>query len=345
MASVNSLFVRGLLRWTIVLSTSLIAISCAVPEKLAQKPEDVPLESPRSLWQWHDFSHRSYYGLKGPVQRLVIKAVKVRQANPSEDIPATLSDGWRLRFNRRGRLVSKKRISDDVPYETQYEYAADGETLKRVISYYDGSLWRTSDYHYDRGQLASVSFTDHTNNDRFSVRVRRQVIPRGWFESQLPVEKMDVPIHNKFENGNKLVWSSKGGINNGPAALYFIQTVDGVTSSSVVNEDTVQMAGQGGYRYHYYGNGLLKSVESYSAHDNELYHTTTYQYDDLQLLKSEHKVVTGESVFNEAADASVDYEYQEIDQYGNWLQRTLDYQSAKQQLSLLEKRVITYFQN
>jgi hypothetical protein len=63
----------------------------------------------------------------------------------------------------------------------------------------------------------------------------------------------------------------------------------------------------------------------------------------LQLLKSERKVVTGDSVFNEVANASVEYHYQTVDRHGNWLQRTLQYQSGNRQASIVEARSIEYF--
>jgi phage antirepressor YoqD-like protein len=196
---------------------------------------------------------------------------------------------------------------------------------------------------YQNGKLAKVQYADHVNNDRFAVQVRRQHTPQGWFETQTPVGKVNVPVYHEFQPGNQLVWASKGGINNGLSSMYYIQTADSVNSSSVANRNTPYMSGQGGYRYHYYDNGLLQSVESYNAHDNGLFHTTTYQYNDLQLLKSERKVVSGDSVFNEVANASVEYHYLSVDRNGNWLRRMLQYQSGNRQASLVEARSIEYF--
>ena len=125
--------------------------------------------------------------------------------------------------------------------------------------------------------------------------------------------------------------------------MFFIRTVDAVTSSSVVNQNTDHMAGRGGYRYHYYDGGLLKMVESYNAHDNRLFHVTNYKYDDLQLLVEENRTVKGTSVFNEAIPETVKYDYHAIDSYGNWLDRTLRYSSKHQQQSYKERRHITYY--
>ena len=345
MASANKMPLLRYIRVATGLLLAIVLVCCATLEQPPSRPtlETVTLESRESLLQWHDATHKSYYALKGPVELLVIKPVKIQQSGSASELPDSAGFTWQLRFNKLGRLLHKKRISNDVPFETIYEYRKDGKTLRRVVTNYDGELWRTSDYQYQDDTLAKVEFIDHSSNDRFSIRIYRQKTPLGWFEIQMPVEKIDIPVYDEFHQDGMLVWSSKGGINNGLGALCYIATVDNVISSSVVNRDTPQMKGQGGYRYRYYGNGLLKAVESYSAHGNDLFHTTTYQYDDLQLLVSEQKTVTGGSVFNEAADAAVDYHYHTVDQHGNWLQRTLTYKSGPRQQTITEKRSISYF--
>lgn len=347
MVSANKLSVTQRIKLIFPSLMVLFVVSCAVPQKklAPPPPEDVQFESPESLWLWYDPTQKIYYGLKGPVKTLVIKPVSVQSATSDMDVTGGEAVGWRLRFKPGGRLLWKKRTDADAPFETRYEYHPDGQSVKRIASYYDGNLWRSSDYSYQNGKLTIVEYADHIKNDRFSVQVRRQHTPRGWFEIQTPVGKISVPVYHEYQPGNKLVWASKGGINNGLGAMYYIQTADSVNSSSVTNRNTPHMSGQGGYRYHYYANGLLQSVESYNAHDNSLFHATTYQYNNLQLLKSERKVVTGDSVFNEVANASVEYHYQSVDRYGNWLQRSLQYHSGNRRASVVETRSIEYFDN
>jgi len=255
------------------------------------------------------------------------------------------SDGWRLWFNRQGRLTRKQRVAAEPgpEFETVYEYEPDGQSLKRIVSQLDEKPWRSSDYIYKKGELIQVDYADQTNNDRFRVKHARQNVENGWFEIQLPVEKIELPRYSEFNAAGALVWNNKGDINNGLTELYFIRTVDGVTSATVANQNSQKMMGIGGYRYYYDDNGLLKSVESYNAHNHRLFHVTEYKYDDLWLLVEEARQVKDSSVFNQVIPEHVGYDYEQIDSKGNWLIRTLNYSSQFQKQSYQERREIKYF--
>lgn len=345
MASANKLALQGYGKTAAVMLASIALLSCTLPQPSPSQPgrQSVALASRDNLLQWHDATHKAYYGLKGPVNMLVVEPVELEQSTTDEPLPQEAMFTWQLQFNQQGRLLRRSRVGGEALFETVYEYRADGKSLQRVVSYYDGKPWRSSEYMYKDDMLTQVAFRDHSRNDRFAINIFRQPTAQGWFEIQVPLEKIDLPVYNQFHDDGMLVWSSKGGVNNGLGDLYTIATVDNVVSSSVLNRDTAQMAGQGGYRYRYDDAGLLVAVESYSAHGNALFHTTAYEYNDLQLLVSERTKVTGESVFNEAADAAVDYRYRSIDQHGNWLQRTLTYQSGVHRLTVTETRSIRYF--
>jgi phage antirepressor YoqD-like protein len=322
----------------------LTVLSCAKLDKTAVEKsarpaaESIRFETRDSLLQWHDETYKSYYGLKGPVEQLVMHPV---HAGAGE----IASDGWNLWFNQQGRLTRKQRLAaeSEPEFETVFEYNEDDQTLARIVSRLDKKPWRSSEYIYEAGQLIRVDYWDHTNNDTFRVKRGRLTTVNGRFDSQLPVEKIEMPGYQGFGRQGELTWSNKGDINNGLGEMYFIRTVDGVTSSSVVNPDTQEMAGRGGYRYHYYDNGLLKAVESYNAHNNRLFHVTLYQYDDLWLLLEENREVRDSSVFNQVVPEKVEYDYRVIDSHGNWLHRTLRYSSKFQQQLYDEKRSISYF--
>ncbi|WP_455208808.1 hypothetical protein [Kaarinaea lacus] len=344
MVFVNRHLFSSVCRWMLHGLITLAIISCTQLEKLevvkSSRPDaaSIKFETPDSVLRWHEETHKSYYGLKGAVERVVINPVLT---NTGE----TASDGWSLWFNRQGRLMRKQRLAtgSEPEFETIYQYKNDGQTLERIVTYLDKQLWRSSDYIYESGQLARVDYMDHTTNDRFRVKRNRLNTVNGWFEILLPVEKIEMPRYSEFSKSAELVWSNKGDINNGLGEAYFIRTVDAVTSSSVVDQNTEKMAGRGGYRYRYYDNGLLKAVESYNAHNNRLFHVTEYKYDDLWLLVEENKQVKDTSVFNQVIPEQTNYDYQVIDSHGNWLQRTLRSSSKYQQQSYDERRVINYF--
>jgi len=299
--------------------------------------EKVKLESRESLLNWYDATNKSYYGLKGPVDTLVSKPV-VMGGKPGQEA----SDGWEFHFNRLGRLILKIRLSNEAEFKTTYAYSEDN-LLSNISSFIDGKLWRTSSFIYEGGKLQRVDFIDRKSGEKYSMRNSRQKTSNGWFEIQTPVEKIDLPDYTQYLHDGSMVWSNKGDINNGLGELFYLRTVDSVTSSSVVDQGTENMAGRGGYRYQYNNSGQLKAVESYNAHNNRLFHTTSYVYDKLQLLSSEQKKVVDSSPFSQAIDERVDYRYQEIDHYGNWLARTLNYKSKFESSSFLEKRSIVYY--
>jgi len=319
-------------------------VSCAElkapPEKKSVRPspDSIRFETKSSLLQWFDETQKSYYGLKGAVEYLEIYPVRTGTGEVA-------SDGWRLWFNRQGRLMRKQRVAAEPgpEFETVYEYEPDGQSLKQIVSRLDQRPWRSSDYIYENGELIRVEYADQTNNDQFRVKRARQSVENGWFEIQLPVEKIEMPRYSEFNAAGALVWSNKGDINNGLTEQYLIRTVDGVTSATVANQNSQKMTGIGGYRYHYDNNGLLKSVESYNAHNHRLFHVTEYRYDDLWLLVEETRHVKDSSVFNQVIPEHVGYDYEQIDSQGNWLLRTLDYSSQFQNQSYQERRKIKYF--
>jgi len=331
-------------RWAFGGLFALLTISCAELDKPVEKmpvrpsADSIKFETRGSLSRWYDETYKSYYELKGQVEYVVINPVRASSGEVT-------NDGWELWFNKQGRLVRKQRIASksEPELETNYTYHKENQTLLRIVSHLDKKLWRSSDYIYEGGELVRVEYRDNTNNERFRVNRSRQNTMNGWFDIQTPVEKIEIPRYSEFKKGGELVWSNKGDINNGLGEMFFIRTVDGVTSSSVDNQNTDKMTGRGGYRYHYYDNGLLKSVESYNAHNNRLFHVTNYKYDDLWLLVEENRQVKDSSVFNQVIPEKVNYDYQSIDSYGNWLQRTLRYDAKYQQQTYDEKRDITYF--
>ena len=346
MVSASNDCIGSIYRWVLSGLIAMTAIACTKLEKPEEKKPPRPsadvvkYETRESLQHWYDETYKSYYGLKGPVENLVISPAQTSAGEIT-------SDGWKLWFNKRGRLTNKQRIApeSEPAFETNYEYDEAGQTLTRVTSSVDEKLWRSTDYIYEAGQLVRVEYTDHSKNDRFRVKRSRQQTVAGWIDIQLPVEKIEMPRYSEFIRDGMLVWSNKGDINNGLGELYFIRTVDGVTSSSVVNQNTDQMTGIGGYRYQYYDNGLLKTVESYNAHNNRLFHVTTYKYGDLWLLSEEDRQVKDSSAFNQVVPEQVSYDYHSIDVYGNWLQRTLRYTAEHQQQSYQERRSIIYFRD
>lgn len=313
--------------------------SCATSDKPVKLPLKASIEfEPReSLLGWHDVTHKSYYGLKGQVKSLVIEPVVLLG-----DTSQTVSDGWELSFNRRGKLISKSSLDEKPVLKNTYSYSESGE-LMFVSSYQDEQLWRTSAFVYENSQLSKIQFADKKTKEQFVAKIARQSVADGWFEIEKLVDSPGLPTYSQYLGDSSLVWSSKGDINNGLGELYYIRTVDGVTSSDVLHSGTVTMQGKGGYRYHYGKDGLLKAVESYNAHKNRLFHRTSYKYNDLALLVSESRKVLDSSPFNQVLDESVSYEYLQVDDRGNWTQRKLTVTTGYQKQSYLESRKIDYY--
>ena len=320
---------------------TVFLVSCATPEKQSYIPkkDTVKLEPRSSLLLWYDVTHKSYYGLKGAVKRLVVEPAKMVGDSGQE-----VSDEWEYLFSQSGRLTSKFGLGDGADFKTLYSYTGQGQ-LSSVASYKDNMLWRTSEFIYNNGQLVKVQLSDKQTNEQNMTKVSRQTVTDGWFEIQKPVTTPGLPAYSQFLKDDSLVWSNRGDINNGLGELYYLRTVDGVTSSSVANNGTVNMQGRGGYRYLYRKDGLLQSVESYNAHANRLFHKTTYEYNDLTLLMSEKREVRDTSPFNQATDETVAYEYQQIDDHGNWLKRKLTVKSGFQTQIFSESRKIEYYQD
>jgi len=342
MAYVNKNICRYWRLFPTVSALALVVLmgSCSVPEKKPELPEKqkIALEPRASLLMWHDVTHKSYYGLKGPVKLLVIKPVVL-----TSESDQVVSDEWEIGFNPRGRVTSKLKRSDGVTLKTLYSYSEQGD-LTFVASYEGEKLWRTSGFVYENGELIRIDFSDKKSGEQQTVKVSRQAVTDGWIEIQKPITSPGLPMYSQFLNDNALIWSNRGDINNGLDELYYIRTVDSVTSSSVENTGTVYMQGRGGYRYVYQQDGLLKAVESYNAHANRLFHRTSYRYSDLALLVSEKREVTDTSPFSQAIDESVDYHYSTVDKFGNWTRRTLTVTSKFQTQKFLESREISYFQ-
>lgn len=330
---------RYLLVGSMLIATVALT-SCVTSDK--QRPDltkitKVKLESRASLLSWYDVTHKSYYGLKGAVKSLVVEpAILVDPGHQA------VNDGWKYIFNKDGRLISKEILGESQNVKTTYSYSEKG-MLKFVASYQDNKLWRSSSFIYDNGELVKIQFIDKSSEEQVEAKVLKQNVTGGWFEIQQAINSPAVPVYSKFLSDNSLVWSSKGDINNGLGELYYIRTVDGVTSSDVANPGSMNMQEKGGYRYLYKKNGLLKAVESYNAHKNRLFHRTSYQYDELALLRSEQRKIFDSSPFNKVVAESVNYEYLDIDEHGNWLERKLTSKSEFQQQSYLETRKLTYY--
>jgi hypothetical protein len=247
-----------------------------------------------------------------------------------------------LQFNKNSWITNKRKVGASENYKTAYSYSEKGQ-LTTVVTHRAGKLWRTSVYGFKQDELVSIHFTDEKTKERFTLKAGRQNNANGWFDIQAMIETPGLPSYTQYLSDGSLVWSNKGDVNNGLGELYYLRTVDGVTSSSVVKQDTLHMEGRGGYRYQYYDKGQLSSVESYNGHDNSLFHETRYQYDELGLLLVEERKVTGESPFNQAINEKVNYEYILIDGHGNWTKRKLKYSSRFQSQVYIEVREIGYY--
>lgn len=330
---------RNFLFLSFVTMSTLVLTSCVTGEKQPERllESAVKVESRASLLNWYDVTHKSYYGLKGAVKSLVIDpAILI------SDSRQAVNEGWILLFNEQGRLTSKETLAENDKLKTLYTYSEKG-LLDIVSSYRADQLWRSSYFIYEGDQLVKIQFTDKKANEQFEAKVEKQKIPGGWFEMQKAINSPGLPSYSKFLQDNSLVWSNKGDINNGLGELYFIRTVDGVTSSDVLDAGTGSMREMGGYKYVYQEDGLLKAVESYNAHKNRLFHRTTYTYNDLALLRSEQRKVFDESPFNKAVEENINYDYLDIDKRGNWLKRNLTSKTKYQEQSYMETRKITYY--
>ena len=338
-ASKYFVHVRNWILTVATLTLAMFLISCTAPE---QKPSlsdknDIKLEPRSSLLLWHDVTHKSYFGLKGPVKKLIIKPTAIASHSGEE-----VSDEWEIDFSPEGRVTSKVKLNDEAGFKTEYTYSTQG-VLARVDSYKEKKIWRTSSFIYNNAELVRIDFVDEKSAEQQTIKVSRQKVTDGWIEIQKPITTPGLPMYSQFLNDGTLVWNNRGDINNGLGELYYIRTVDSVTSSSVVNNGTVYMRGTGGYRYGYTADGLLKTVESYNAHANRLFHKTSYRYNALALLVAEKREVTDTSPFNEAINETVDYDYQSIDTHGNWTSRKLTVSSKFQTQVFYESREITYY--
>ena len=208
--------------------------------------------------------------------------------------------------------------------------------MRRVINYY-----------YQSGAPDNTVIHDKAANSVLHIRhqrvLRKGEFETGWVDLSLPVETIDVMHANEFAADGALMWSSKGGFNNGHGLYYVIKTTDEVISASVTRLGNKDVVLAGGYQYEHDDNGRLITVISLSANDGGVYHVTYYNYGEFGLLLSEQKVVTGQSLFNSAADEEVEYEYTGLDHYGNWTSRTVTHFSKLKTERYVQQRVISYY--
>ena len=292
-------------------------------------------EKPRDLLPWYDETQKAYYGVRGPVKSLILLA-------PTEQKGQELAKQERqLVFSTEGRLEESRLSLNGTKIVSKYTYEARG--LSNANTTYDGSLWRVLELHYELNKLKKIVTKDLAQNAIVTILVARQDVNDGWFEILYPVENPDVPAYYRYRRDGALVWGSKGDDNHGLEKLFLLSPIDSVTSSDVLNVDTQMMQEQGGYRYHYDEFNRLRKVESYNGHNFSLYHVTNYEYDDIGLLKSEDKKLVGTSLFNSAVDETVDYTYEVIDEYGNWLSRVATYRSKNTTKFVRQKRKIEYY--
>ncbi|MCG6970086.1 MAG: hypothetical protein LJE85_10000 [Gammaproteobacteria bacterium] len=299
--------------------------------RITSQPQPRPQPS-----HWYDSTYLEYYDAYGPV----------RMIKDSER---------KLVFNRNGRLLSQLTQDSGGDFEVRYHYHGDGR-LDHITSYRNGAEYRLSDYEYnDNIELQTVRYLDYASGQQFHSRHKIQLLANGgWFSIDIPVERIELPLYKQFDAQGQLVWSSKSDFNHGVGRHFNLSVGDMVISSQVIHENTVQMAGVGGYGYKYDDQGRLGKVTSYSDNDNKAYHTTTYSYSTQGLLAGELKVYMGKSLFNDSLDSNrsprqeVNYRYFKIDPYGNWTRREVtvrqDGKTERFQQQFRQRRRLEYFE-
>jgi len=315
-------------------------------ESPVSRPSEAQLltDTRQRLLKWHDSTDRVYYGLKGPVK--VLSVGRLSEDDPEVWEPSSAKRV--LNFQRNGRIsrITYRNVSDSGEsgeFVVNYRYADNG-LLQGYAWSVNGEKQRSVVFdYYPDGKMKAVQQKNHGNNTVSNTRYSYQMTDSGWFEIAKPVEAVDLPGYAQFQADGMLVWTSKGGVNNDSEALYYLPTRDQVTSSSIRQAYTGIMEGVGGYRYIHYPNGQLQSIESFSANNNELFHTTYYKFNKFGLLNSEVKRVTGSSIFNSVNNQAVDYRYKKIDEYGNWLERELRYTNGNQSDVIHQIRSLQYY--
>jgi hypothetical protein len=321
----------------------LLVAGCAVeqPTTTVAPGQVIPFhESRNMLLHWYDETYRTYYDMHGPVKTVTVFATQ--EADEAGEAAGDAPRRWQLHFTPRGRLTEKQDLTGGQALRVTYRYHGDGRR-DNISIYSVAQTWRVTRYNYNPSkQLLNEERRDLANGEVLHVRHRRQATATGWFDMSLPVETVDVVSAQEFAGDGALLWSSKGGFNNGPDLHYRIKTTDEVFSSRLVKgADGVKKIG--GYGYEHYDSGRLKSVTSYGANDGGVYHTTQYHYDNKGLLRTENRQVTGKSLFNSAANEQVEYHYEETDVYGNWLQRRIEHHTRWGVKHYRQQRQIDYY--
>lgn len=296
------------------------------------------------LLHWYDETYRAYYDVHGPVKSLTQSSPQEVDAEGDSVDSEHDAEHWRLFFTAQGRLTRKKRMTGNLPLRIDYRYHDDGRP-DSITTYNNDQPWRVTRYGYDtKKQLLNVEFHDLGKDDVLHVKHQRQVTATGWFDMSLPRERVDVLTAHEFAKDGTLLWSSKGGFNNGPGLYYWIKTTDEVISSRALFQPGAEVKKIGGYAYAHYDSGRLRTVISYSADNGGVYHATQYHYANNGLLQSETREVTGNSLFNSAANERVEYHYQQTDAYGNWLQRSVERHTRWRIRYYRQQRQIEYYE-
>jgi len=279
--------------------------------------------------RWYDNTYLEYFDAYGAVRMIATGEQK-------------------LLFNEHGRLVSQATMDNLGDFEVRYTYHDDGR-LNQINSFNSGGRYRLSEYIYDdNNALQEIRYEDFGSGQKFRSKHKTQPLASGWFSVDVPVEQIDLPLYKQFDEQQQLVWSSKSGFNHGPGRHFSLAVNDSVISAQILNAYTVQMHGIGGYGYEYDDQGRLWQIHSFNDNNHQVYHTTTYSYNEQGLLRAEEKVIVGESLFNDALTdqekiQSVSYQYHNTDQYGNWTRRTVIADNGREKTSYKQIRQIEYF--
>lgn len=317
----------------------------AIPESQIRPDIMTPAFETRDvLLKWYDESFKTYYDVRGPVRQISLKPIMILA--PVSQAGTEIESEFLLQFDRQGKLLLNEERRGNQKILTRYSYHTDGRSDK-IEMIKDDALMRVVNFHYSDNMLDNTVIHDKVTNH--VTHIRQQRVARhgehgsGWIDISMPVETIDVIHGNEFMADGALIWSSKGGLNNGIGYYYLIKTSDEVISSSIKWRGDKDVIVSGGYQYEHDDDGRLTTVISLGANDGGVYHTTYYRYGEFGLLQSEHKQVSGKSLFNRAADEEVEYIYHELDRYGNWLARTIVHTTRFRQNRYHQHRQIEYY--
>jgi hypothetical protein len=314
------------------LAVSLVIIAVCAVSCTQQPSKGLSHKSVKRppLSRWYDNSYLEYFDAYGPVRTIISREQK-------------------LVFSQNGRLMSLLTQNSDGDFEIRYTYHDDGR-LDRITSFRNGGEYRLSEYHYDDdNELQQVRYLDYGSGQQFHSNHKTQPLKTGWFAIDIPVEQIDLPLYKQFNEQGQLIWSSNSDFNNGVGRHFNLSVGDSIFSSHVINEYTLQMQGIGGYGYDYDNQGRLWKVTSFNDNNHNVYHTTTYSYNDQGLIEAETRRMLGKSLFNDSLNPeqpqtqTVNYRYQGTDDFGNWTYRTVIVNSSAKQSRFDEQRRIEYF--